>query len=75
VAPNSSSTQPSVTPTIARPVVGVVGCGRDVRGRTVHDGDQATAYAAAMTSLAAEAWYDEARQLILRVMDELRRAL
>jgi transcriptional regulator with XRE-family HTH domain len=45
-------------------------------GETMHDGDEAAAYAAAMTSLAAEAWYDdEARQLIVQAIDKLRRAL
>lgn len=42
-------------------------------GETMHHDDEAAAYAAAMTSLATEARYDEsARQLILRAMEDLR---
>jgi hypothetical protein len=43
-------------------------------GETMHHADEAAAYAAAMDSLAAEAWYDEpARELILRASEELRK--
>ncbi len=43
-------------------------------GETMHHADEAAAYARAMDDLAAEAWYDEqARQLILRAGEELRK--
>lgn len=42
-------------------------------GETMHHGDEAAGYAAAMVELAAEAWYDaQARGLIVRAMDALR---
>ncbi len=42
-------------------------------GETMHHADEAAAYAAAMDSLASEAWYDErARELIIKAGERLR---